>query len=391
MDTFTPSDVARPLLFAEPMVSGSVMRRGADGLSDVLEVLTSGNCYAILRVLKDTIYGHVHLAVKVVQNEAGGYAHAEPPTFYAIKVSLHEHLEKNRERTQENPLQEIAAMQHIGNSHPNIMVQIESCCHEGNLYSIMDFVDGSELLDVVNLHGPLNEETAKHVFGQIVRGMQHIHGKGLAHRDMSLENVMCTRQGDVRIIDFGMSLLLPRRSDGTVIPIEPQGACGKPAYVAPEVIANEQPFNPQHADLWALGVMLFAMLAGVYPMEVASSFNTGYRMVRSGRLRDILQRRNVSLSPEAVDLLEQILQTDPAQRLPLDGMLAHPWLLDEPLKHADVAPPAVAKPPAYAEVVRLQVRDVCDGSCSLPLWLTSHTHRSPRPPRHADRAAGALK
>jgi len=280
------------------------------------------------RVLKKSIYGRVQLAVKVVALGAGVFAPAVPAQYVAIKIYHRTKLREYLGRTQENPFEEVAALQYIGNDHPNVMGQIGCCWDATNLYSVMDFVDGSEMFDVVAQapNGRLSEDAAKHIFIQMVRGTQRIHGMGLWHRDMSLENVMCSKQYNVRIIDFGMSSLLPRRPDGTVIPIGPQVACGKRHYWAPEVVVSQEPFNPQHADLWALGIMLFIMLTGVMPMKVASDLDEGYREVRSGRLGDMLQHWGVSLSPAAVDLLTRDLQADPAQRLSLEGMLAHPWL-----------------------------------------------------------------
>ena len=304
--------------------------------------MTSGNMYEVGRKLKNCIFGQVNHAVKVVKNEAGVYTRAMPIKQYAIKVYFRARLQQYHGRTQENPFQEIAAMQYVGNDHPNVMGQIECCGDGDNLYSIMDFSDGSEMFDIVDQHGPLNEETGKKIFLQIVRGTQRIHGMGLGHRDMSLENVLCSRRGVARIIDFGMSLLLPRRPDGTFVLIRPQGTCGKRNYISPEVVANQRPFNPQHADLWALGVKLFIMLTGVPPVDMAYELDERYQMVRSGRLRDMLQHWNFSLSPEVVDLMTQILQAEPAQRLSLEGMLAHPWLRSAVEEAGPETAPAIA-------------------------------------------------
>jgi serine/threonine protein kinase len=245
---------------------------------------------------------------------------------YAIKIYFRSKLRELNGRSQENPHQEIAAMQFIGNDHIHVMGQIECCGDNDNIYSVMDFSDGMELFDYVDQNGPLNEETAKRIFHQILLGTQRIHSMDIGHRDMSLENVMVSRSGVARIIDFGMSLRLPRREDGAVLNIRPQGACGKKNYVSPEVIANRTPFNPQLSDIWALGVKLFIMLTGLPVVDMAYDLDERYQMVKAGRLGSMLLHWNITLSAEAVDLMTRILRPVPADRLSLEEILAHPWM-----------------------------------------------------------------
>ena len=327
-------------------------------LRPVMEV-SSGNFYEFGRQLRGTIFGQVNHAIKVIRNEETGvYSRAQPLQQYAIKIYFRSKLRELNGRSQENPHQEIAAMQFIGNDHVHVMGQIECCGDNDNIYSVMDFSDGMELFDYVDQNGPLNEETAKRIFYQILQGTQRIHSMDIGHRDMSLENVMVSRSGVARIIDFGMSLRLPRRDDGAVLNIRPQGACGKKNYVSPEVIANRTPFNPQLSDIWALGVKLFIMLTGLPVVDMAYDLDERYQMVKAGRLGHMLLHWNITLSAEAVDLMTRILRPVPAERLSLDQILAHPWM-------ASVVPPAQAAAAVSAASVSASLTGAA--SAAVPL------------------------
>ena len=162
---------AQPLSFPAPTVLESVMREVLiDGqLRPVIEVI-NGNLYELGRRLRETIFGQVNHAIKIHRTEEGVYSRVVPLQQFAIKIYFRARLQELQGHTQENPFQEIAAMQYVGNSHEHVMGQIECCSDRDNIYSVMDFSDGDELFDIVDRNGPLNEETAKRLFYQIVKG-----------------------------------------------------------------------------------------------------------------------------------------------------------------------------------------------------------------------------
>jgi serine/threonine-protein kinase Chk1 len=204
----------------------------------------------------------------------------------------------------------------------------------------MEFSDGGELYDFVDQQSPLSEDRVRKVFKQIVLGLQHLHDAGIAHRDLTLENVMYSKSGCCKLIDFGMSLRLPRVSNNEnaddeganddrskpVLNIPPQGTCGKPNYIAPEVMENAQDFNPQTSDVWSLGIMLSIMLTGVPPVRCANNLDAGFRLIGQGKLEAMLKQWGFDLSSHAVDLLVGILQPKSEDRLTLKEILAHPWI-----------------------------------------------------------------
>ena len=227
-------------------------------------------------------------------------------------------------------MKELSAMQFIG-THPHIMGQLECCQDRDNVYSVMDFCDGGEVYDLIESNGPLKEEVARDYFQQVLLGLAHLHSLGIAHRDMSLENLMHSSKGVCLIIDLGMCLRVPLTMDETsstlkACKIPPQGVCGKKNYIAPEVIENAEPFDATKVDIWALGIILFIMLTGVPPIESATNLDQRYRMVCAGMLGSMLDQWHMAVSPSAVDLISNLLRPNPEDRLTLAQIFSHPWV-----------------------------------------------------------------
>lgn len=143
------------------------------------------------------------------------------------------------------------------------------------------------------------------------------------------------------LIDSGLSLRIPYCdacnangvadvSEGTRRRLmKPQGQCGKLKYLAPEMF-DQKPFDGHATDLWAAAITLFITLVGLAPFEMAQSSDKRFQKIaEDGQLEDFLQSLDVSLSAEAVDLLQNMLWSDPRDRLTLADVLAHPWVLGQ--------------------------------------------------------------
>lgn len=234
-----------------------------------------------------------------------------------------------RPKLKENPIKELSALQMLG-PHENVIGFRESCQDYEHFYLVMDFYNGGELYDVVEKNGALPEDAAKKYFQQVVRGLMHLHKAGVAHRDVSLENVLCDKEtGKCVLIDFGMCIRFTPSSSSSPssAPMLPfAGSHGKRTYIAPELVAREPFFDPIKVDVWALGIMLFILLTGVPPFECASPQNLAYSMLKDGQLEELLSGWNFHLSSAAIDMLQKILNPDPSTRFGLSDILAHPWL-----------------------------------------------------------------
>ena len=337
--SFSAGLIVEPIAFPVPKVNQSIMSRvpvmTGENVSEVKVIMetSTGNFYEIGRKLKETIFGEVIHAIRLQRGANGKLFRVIPLRQLAIKIYYRQRLRDFDRKTHENPNTEIAAMQFIG-KHINIVEHFECCSDHDNVYSIMEFADGGELYDCIEQEGPLPEFRAKELFRQISQGLRHLHDAGVAHRDLTLENIICSQTGICKLIDFGMSLRLPRFpndivKDGRnrpVLLIPPQGTCGKLNYVAPEVMESTRDFNPQLSDVWSLGVILFILLTGVPPVAAAYDLDDRYRLICDDGLHLLLKQWGFFLSEDAVDLLFRLLRPNPQDRLTSREISEHPWL-----------------------------------------------------------------
>lgn len=331
-------EVGAPIPFPQPVIRRGVMRKcnvtitdrnGQTRIEERVVLHTESNgFYELGRILKEAIYGQVNHAIVLVIRPDGMYYRASPVVQCAIKVYGKQRLISMANTTQEHPLAELSTMQFIGH-HPNVMSPVECCMDSDYIYLIMEFCDGGELYDIVEENQVLTEPITRHYMKNILLGLQHLHSIGIAHRDMSLENVLYSRStGICKIIDFGMSLRLPvsQTNPNLIIKIRPHGACGKKNYIGPEVLANRENFNPMFSDIWAVGVMMFIMLTGCPPVEIANASDPRYKMVVRGNIANMLQQWGINVSVEAIDLISHILREAPEERYTIQQILAHPWM-----------------------------------------------------------------
>lgn len=226
----------------------------------------------------------------------------------------------------EDPVREISALQNM-EAHENVIRFIEALHDDRNVYSVSEYCDGGELFDVIKNYGALSEHQGRKCFREILAGLSHIERSSVVHRDLTLENVLL-QNGKCKIMDFGMCLLAPRCSvTGLALRMPPQGACGKKNYIAPEVLQNMSPFYGHLVDMWSLGVILFIILTGYPPVEAATALDPRFRMIRDGQLGQLLIEWGVKLGESAVDLMQRMLQMNPNDRLSVDEILNHPWML----------------------------------------------------------------
>lgn len=160
----------------------------------------------------------------------------------------------------------------------------------------------------------LDEPTTKRIFKQIVHGLAHCHCRSVLHRDIKLDNILMDSDGGIKICDFGVSRLITKNQ---VI----KEQCGTPAYLAPEIIADNG-YRGFYVDLWSLGVLLYAMLQGRVPFK-ANSLQDLHALILKGNLK-----YPVEISADARNLIEQLLVVEPQKRISIPHVLQHPWLKD---------------------------------------------------------------
>ena len=262
---------------------------------------------------------------------------------FTPEIISFERINRYRGRHLEDPIKEIAALNLIGTSSPHVAGSIEVIQDDNFLYTIMPYCNGGDLYSHVmdevatSDEGRISESKARDYFLDILEGLNHMQKKGVVHRDLSLGNILIHDERCV-IVDLGMALRVPfvdpdnehvlaDASAGTMRRlIQAQGQGGRWTYMAPEIVSSEDHFDGYAIDLWAAGVILFILLVGRSPFEIAVETDPCFSMLSSGGLKETLRHWDVPISDEACDLLQGMMWSDPSDRLNLAQIASHPWV-----------------------------------------------------------------
>ncbi|XP_020367947.1 maternal embryonic leucine zipper kinase isoform X1 [Rhincodon typus] len=229
----------------------------------------------------------------------------------AIKIMDKELLGEDLPRVQT----EIEAMKNLSHQHVCRLYHVIETAQK--IFIILEYCPGGELFDYIIAKDRLSEEEARIFFRQIVSAVAYVHSQGYAHRDLKPENLLIDEDHNIKLIDFG---LCAKPKGGLDYPLKT--CCGSPAYAAPELIQGKT-YIGSEADIWSMGVLLYALLCGFLPFD-DDNVMTLYKKIMRGKY-------NVPkwLSPTSVLILNQMLQVDPKKRITVKHLLSHPWLIED--------------------------------------------------------------
>jgi serine/threonine protein kinase len=183
--------------------------------------------------------------------------------------------------------------------HPLIVKTWNTFEDDKNVYMLMDFATGGELFYHLRETGRFDEDTARFYAAEVVLALEYLHSKNIAYRDLKLENLVLSDKGHVNLTDFGFAKYMDETKTSTL--------CGTPEYLAPEIIRGNG--YDLSVDWWALGVLLFEMLAGYSPFYSDSPIEI-YKNILRGSVRF-----SSCMSDVARDLLKGLLARDSTTRL----------------------------------------------------------------------------
>ncbi|XP_066534660.1 calcium/calmodulin-dependent protein kinase type II subunit gamma isoform X5 [Hoplias malabaricus] len=203
--------------------------------------------------------------------------------------------------------------------HPNIVRLHDSISEEGFHYLVFDLVTGGELFEDIVAREYYSEADASHCINQILESVSHIHQHDIVHRDLKPENLLLASKmkgAAVKLADFGLAIEVQGDQQAWF------GFAGTPGYLSPEVLRKDPYGKP--VDIWACGVILYILLVG-YPPFWDEDQHKLYQQIKAGAY-DFPSPEWDTVTPEAKNLINQMLTINPAKRITADQALKHPWV-----------------------------------------------------------------
>jgi len=289
-----------------------------------------------LRTLGTGTFGRVALVVhQTPQQRRGGGA---PPTVYALKQMQKAQIVASHQ--QRNIMNEKNLL--LLCSHPCVLGLVATYQDRDCLYMLMDLVQGGELWSLVyekvreTAHlrargfGCFDEAAATFYAGCVVAAFEHIHGYGIAYRDLKPENLLVDARGYVKVIDFGFAKQVPWTDDRGAVHDKTYTICGTPEYLCPELLQSRG--HDRAVDYWALGCLVYELLVGKTPFADDRQPET-FRKILNARklLHDTSALWPPRFPPAAKQLVQGLCKHEPAYRLGMQrggvrgDIAAHPF------------------------------------------------------------------
>ena len=252
-------------------------------------------------------------AVKIVPRAAKLYqrAHANDPPLKSQEEAAQRQKEFEKEVARDKRTIREGALGRLL-FHPHICRLYEMVPMTNHYYMLFEYVEGGQLLDYIVSHGSLNEKYARKFARGIASALDYCHRNNVVHRDLKIENIMINKDGEIKIIDFGLlNLYTPHHLLKTY--------CGLLYFAAPELLCAK-PYTGPEVDVWSFGVVLYVLVCGKVPFDdpVVSVL---HEKIKKGHVE-----YPSFISRECVSLLSRMLVVDPTKRATLAEVIQHPWM-----------------------------------------------------------------
>lgn len=204
---------------------------------------------------------------------------------------------------------EIEIQSHL--RHPNILRLYGYFYDDSRVYMILEYASKGELYKALKAVGKFDDVQAATYIYQLADALSYCHSKKVIHRDIKPENLLLGVYGELKIADFGWSVHAPSSRRTTI--------CGTLDYLPPEMIEDRP--HDEKVDLWSLGVLCYELLVGKPPFETPTHDATYQKILKCE------YRFPSNLLPEACDLISKLLKKNSSDRLSLEQVMVHHWIL----------------------------------------------------------------
>lgn len=274
--------------------------------------------------------------IEIKQIGSGAYSkvflnkHAKTGELFAIKQI--EFSEKMKKEIYSNYLRE--TMIHSNLNHENIIKLYDFNENNGEtFFLILEYAEKGNLYKIIK-KDKLTEKSARNYFGQILNAVHYLHFKGIIHRDIKPENILIDKNNVVKLCDFGLAVNI-QEDEGR------ETFCGTYEYMAPEIIQNK-PYNKK-IDIWCLGILLYEILHGFSPFSTNSNLGNINNIMKNNNVNNLKDdlafkiensciKYNDNISDLARDLIDKLLNKNPDDRISIDEIKLHPWMIDNQLE-----------------------------------------------------------
>eukprot|EP00960_Hanusia_phi_P050147 760031-Hanusia_phi.AAC.2 len=212
-------------------------------------------------------------------------------------------------------MKEIELLNHL--DHANIVKYLATIKTKDYLNIVLEYVENGSLANTVKKFGSLPESLIAIYIEQVLKGLEYLHTQGVIHRDIKGANILTTKEGTVKLADFGVAT---RMSDATALPGKDyHDVAGTPYWMAPEVI-EMSPASPA-SDIWSVGATIIELLTGSPPYFDLAAMPALFRIVQ-----DPCPPLPKDMSPALDDFLKLCFRKDPSTRLTAKQLLNHKWI-----------------------------------------------------------------